>query len=748
MERINGLIVQAVKSRTSPDENVEKKLEIDTMCSLLPFVVSGMETDTVLARKEFTDKDGRLLIHRLFRHLIGGSALTGDEHDEGQLLRPGEASGTAGMREPGQRSNVHNNRPGKFAPSVIESILTDPLHGLGSNDAQQQALDLFRMNIEDIRTEFGPDALTNTDMRRAFRRLGDVTMVDQLRVANGHVLLSGEEYSSLRSYIASYIEETKMDISAVPIEDVHDLFAWEDSDVGMKWPLGEVDPLMKGKHNECLSFQKWRSVRFERLLRLADYSVPIDRRVVRISGSRYQRKNRVRSAAFCEYSTDSGEFWKGGTHTVGQSRSSWSHVIRDSAGSTRGGQLVPRKFGEVLFFMTVEITLGPDLPSTSLWLAYISPMAVRLDEGLVVVENHSDRPGRLYKKNIWVDVEDIVDLIGLIHCEDSDYVCWKDACWDQVVRSRKYPLVWKFGPNPYHDTNREDSVVFSTFSELDDSSSDSSSDSDSDLDPAGGTGSRSKRLLARRANSSHSMTKRQRQQRDRMASEALSIGLGEIQKLPEFEWHGSDIEEDGNNQDGPTVDVEREGGLMNLDNLIDFGSDVEVHVEDVYQPDEMDLLAGYDDLDVDSHTHGKKKQQQSKGRKRANDTDKGIRRKGRPAKSSDGSFRPVSPDCESDEAAYESDFRPLKRQKRKNRMSRGAHDRTADKKTTNAHTQGTVQDDRHKKDDNQLTGQEAVSVNDRIAAWDRCYDANGKRRKNVPLPPPIKDPLAPDDLFT
>lgn len=70
MERVNGLVVQAVKSKGKPDENIANKLELDTLCSLLPFTMDGMDMDLILSRKEFTDKDGRLLIHRLLRYII------------------------------------------------------------------------------------------------------------------------------------------------------------------------------------------------------------------------------------------------------------------------------------------------------------------------------------------------------------------------------------------------------------------------------------------------------------------------------------------------------------------------------------------------------------------------------------------------------------------------------------------------------------------------------------------------------
>lgn len=68
MERVNGMITSSVKSRSRPDENIATTVEIDILCSLLPFVTTGM--DTLLARKNFLDIDGRLKLHTLFRHYV------------------------------------------------------------------------------------------------------------------------------------------------------------------------------------------------------------------------------------------------------------------------------------------------------------------------------------------------------------------------------------------------------------------------------------------------------------------------------------------------------------------------------------------------------------------------------------------------------------------------------------------------------------------------------------------------------
>lgn len=359
----------------------------------------------------------------------------------------------------------------KLSSTLIESMLTDPLYSVGKDDMEQNNMDLFNMGIEDLRKEFGADALTNTDIRRAIRKVGDVMMVDRVRFpkSNRHpTILSGPEYRSLRNYIRDYVNDTGVDVDKIfrdadpdndngspdlpqppnanqstPEHSLHELYEWEDED-GEKQSPGNsaAEPLQKGKHHSVLVVDKWRNVRFEKTTRLGDYNLPIDTRVTRICGARYPRANRTRTASLCEFSTEFADdcIRSGGTHTVGLERASWSQQKKVNAnGNHENGNLVRRRFTQVNFFATV----GLGGTGQTLYLAHITPLAVREVDGLTILKR-TRRGERQTLEDMWIDAEDIVDLIGLIYCEGDEYVCWRDACWDAVKRQQIAPLDWRF----------------------------------------------------------------------------------------------------------------------------------------------------------------------------------------------------------------------------------------------------------------------------------------------------------------
>lgn len=447
IERINRLITQAIRSKGKPNENVATKLELDTHCSLLPYVIPDMET--VIARDSFTDKDGRLLLPKLLRHMVLSSMNSrkgtsiGPTHEAGGPLVPGVGKPQFGT---GMGTRCYTNNTfkakeqdaGKLNSVVLESILTD-YDNPGWTDEHQAMIQSFSMSIEDIQREFGIDALTNTDMRRALRRIGDVVVIDQVGLRQGGQLLEPDEYDSLLQYLRHYFtmgQSTSGNSGNSPVNlaDVDDLFRWEDEEGVHRGGFGYSGPFFKGQHHESLNFQKWRNIRFEKLLKIGDYLV--DRRVVRICGSRYPRMNKTRSSSFFEFSLDPS-ITSGGTHTAGQERASCSFP----------GSKGIREFAEALFFVTFEVR------EKTFFLCYASPLVVRFEEGLTIVERARSRQAgdaagvrgrnnRRYAPNCWLDVEDFVDLIGLIRCEEEDYVCWRDACWDAVERIRLDPLVW------------------------------------------------------------------------------------------------------------------------------------------------------------------------------------------------------------------------------------------------------------------------------------------------------------------
>ncbi|RPA70814.1 hypothetical protein BJ508DRAFT_336756 [Ascobolus immersus RN42] len=144
---------------------------------------------------------------------------------------------------------------------------------------------------------------------------------------------------------------------------------------------------------------------------------------------------------------------KSGAHTVGNP-SERPSVSRSD---------FPREFAEAQFFLTVDIEEhetpdGVRHPKETHFLVLAKPMSVHSDRGLFVVnriaaarrDRRNKTNNRRYTpaKGRWLDVDDIVDLIGLMYCKDEEYVCWHDACWDAVARNRHAPLVWRFLPDP------------------------------------------------------------------------------------------------------------------------------------------------------------------------------------------------------------------------------------------------------------------------------------------------------------
>lgn len=284
--------------------------------------------------------------------------------------------------------------------------MTDFSTGNGLDEAHQRNLDLFRMDLEDIHNEFGEGVLTNTNMRRALRRIGDVMMVDQVKLRYGAEILDSSQFEALREYINEYTGKNN-----------DHLFEWEDMEGNRQQPHGK--PLLRGKHSAGVVIEKWRNIRFERTLKVSDYT--IDTRVVRICGSHYPRSNRTRSSSFLEYSTSTQA--GGGTHTVGQERSSWS--ISDDK----------RCFAEANFFLTVKLQ-GEKEEAQTFYLAFVSPFETKRDGVLCKLKTKANSVGmgrrgrRVYGKDLWLDVEDFVDLIGLIYSKGDEFVCWRDGCWD------------------------------------------------------------------------------------------------------------------------------------------------------------------------------------------------------------------------------------------------------------------------------------------------------------------------------
>ncbi|RPA81522.1 hypothetical protein BJ508DRAFT_306557 [Ascobolus immersus RN42] len=379
---------------------------------------------TVVARDKYCDPDGRLLMQKVYQDFVRrGGFLAEDDFFESDT-----EMGAAADQEFGSRSRKKVPDPEKINPNLLESFLT-------SDDPQ------FSMDKEDIEREFGI-TLTNDDIRRALRRVGDVMLVDKVKIKYNRSILGIEEYATLRSYIREYLTGNQRD-------STYDfLFEWHTEDTessGTPVPITPKGrPLIDGQHHPALKITKWKNVRFENVTRLADYV--IDTRSVRICGSKYEVANRTRKAAFFEFSTDITI--KSGAHTAGN--------MTERQSSTRSEHR--REFAEASFFLTVDIDWNsvpgfePTRPSAaalpkSLFLCYCSPISVRFEDSLTIINRtpeHDAGPAsyrrRRYLKPRWLDVEDMVDIVGLIYCRGEEYVCWKDACWDPVKWNQLHPL--------------------------------------------------------------------------------------------------------------------------------------------------------------------------------------------------------------------------------------------------------------------------------------------------------------------
>lgn len=448
------MITSLVKSKQKPDENIATIIEIDIQSSLLPFVIPGMQT--VLAKQAYSDADGRLLIPKIFRAYVrnGVDQMGIDDEDT-------DAEGDYGDQSTGRPHTQRRKDPlgddgqGRLHPAVVESVLTSELD------------EDFALDREQIEQEFGV-RLTDADIRRAIRRIGDVRMVDKVRmVKRTDQILNQLEYAALRKFIKAYFGDekgSKFDF----------LFQWDASDpvaTGLDSNQATPDiqdpknqPLLNGRHHPLVTFTKWKNVMFETESKMADFVV--DQRRVRICGSEHQSKKRVRSAALFEFSTDGSI--NSGAHTAGS--------YTERASSSRSSH--PREFAEALFFLTVdfnwdllsaeeqdELAVGA-LPK-AFYLTYCHPMTVRREDSLTIVGREpqprsstkaGDARARKYKKKRWIDVDDMVDIVGLLYCRQEEYICWRDGSWDPVDRSTKHPLIWRFRPDPSIDTVQQPSV--------------------------------------------------------------------------------------------------------------------------------------------------------------------------------------------------------------------------------------------------------------------------------------------------
>lgn len=462
MERINGSITAAIKSRGKPDENIRTILDIDVQSSLLPYCIPGMQS--VASKKAFADRDGRLLIHKIFRHYVKYGMDAAEEDSGDDFDDTSDA-----MQEPESlnNSNRHLFRqhdPSKLHPDVIESFLT-------SDDPD------FALDKEEIEREFGV-VLTDEDIRRAICRIGDFAFVGKVRNGkrekDGSVILNEGAYQGLCDYIKEYL-------GGRDLGSVFDfLFEWksdEETDTvggpGNPEETGghgkvrlsstrnspDKQPLVHGQHHPCIQFTKWKNVRFENATKIADYN--IDVHALCIAGKQYD-KVRKRSASFFEFSTDTSI--KSGAHTAGNPTERPSTSRSDH----------PREFGEAQFFLSIEFDWEGVLEENNaglldsvvrthlqgligtlprfMYLCYCQPLSIRTVDSLTVLNRvplkdrvpSSGTRNRKYQRYRWLDVDDMVDIIGLIYCMTEEYVCWRDACWDPRLRMKTNPLDWRF----------------------------------------------------------------------------------------------------------------------------------------------------------------------------------------------------------------------------------------------------------------------------------------------------------------
>lgn len=492
MERVNGLITSGIKSRTKPDENIATNIEAEIQCSLLTYVMPGMEL--IVARNNFLDSDGRLQIHKLFRHYIRAPEI--NEEDWGDEDR---------VNAMGRERPAWAEPSSRMDPELLESFITS-----GGYAVADENVAAFDLDIDSLEAEFGI-RITPTDIRRALRRLGDVTMVDKVKTKATSPLLTHTEAVGLRDYLRLYYEDNPLKSGLVD-----EFFRLSNPQTG------EPIHLLRDGIHAGITITKWRNIRFENITKLADYIV--DRRVVRICGSHYPRVNRVRSASFFEFSRDN-------TMKMGAHIASCNYTERPA--SSRSDY--PREFAEANFFVTVDIdwerfegyaraelkqngdnssdtlpgiglegvgrpgggsnytsTRSMVSPSTHLqstetnevghsggssaekrdkqtakscrevhYLGNCSLLSARQVGALTVLRRIPERLRtntrrekrtrfRTYtSSSTWLEVEDFVDLIGLMVCEDEEYVCWRDGCWDPVARARLEPLEWRFTPNPF-----------------------------------------------------------------------------------------------------------------------------------------------------------------------------------------------------------------------------------------------------------------------------------------------------------
>lgn len=434
MERINGTITNMIKSLKQPDENIVTVLELDAHVSLLPFVIPGMQG--VLSRDLFSDKDGRLLMHKVYRHYVATGYFDVEAPDE---YVDDDDEDIFRQRIPNNNRPVLRG-PGKLPPSIVESFLTseDPM---------------FAMDREELEAEFGVK-LTDADIRHAIRKVGDVNFVGRVHGGKKRSdsrsleILDRGQYNLLKRYIKRYLGELH------PGGNFDFLFVDGEPEDGTGTgpdALGKAGSLLEGRHHPAVKFTKWKIAMFENITKLADFRLDI--RKVTIAGAMYDKK-RKRSASFFEFSTDCS--YKAGAHTVGNPL--------ERASSHRSE--ATREFAEALFFMTVDfdwtkltaderehagISSTSSLPR-SFYLGYCRPFTTKSEGDLISVGRvrASDRiPGSLtrnrqYKKERWLDIDDCVDIVGLLYCREREYICWRDGSWDPLKSKDIRPLQWIF----------------------------------------------------------------------------------------------------------------------------------------------------------------------------------------------------------------------------------------------------------------------------------------------------------------
>lgn len=338
-----------------------------------------------------------------------------------------------------ERQKEHD--PSKLPSIVIESFLASSTLDPTDDPELDNRHAEFLLDKEQLEEEFGIK-LTNADIRRALRRIGDVTLVDVVNPKKGKPLLSASEFGSLRGFLRRYKGDP--DGSSTKY-----LFGYIREDGEMIYPTSET-PFFAGNHHEAVKITKWKNARYENVMKIAEHNV--NTRIVRICGSRYPRSNRTRSASFVEFSTN--DAIQSGSHTVGG-------VVERSSYSKSDSR---REFGEACFFLTIDIEEhtdpnGQEHALQRFYLVFVREFNVRVEMGLSIVkkiptasrtaEDKKTNYRRYVGEGRWLDVDDVVDLVGLIYCKTEEYICWRDACWDAIARNRSRPFVWRFRDAPY-----------------------------------------------------------------------------------------------------------------------------------------------------------------------------------------------------------------------------------------------------------------------------------------------------------